>query len=274
MKPVHARWIALVACAAGLLACKPETAVPVAAGASAAPAATVSVAPAVSAPLHDEIGSDARRVIGISYAQGIDQYPGLKQALLAYAQRQRTELDKALAALGENAKPTAPYELSLQFSKVLDTPQFVAVTASGTLYTGGAHGQPLLQGFVWLPQQDRLLDAAALIASAQGWQAVSDNVRGQLHARAAQRAGDVDEAQRAAYLKDADKQIDDGTAPAAENFALFLPLTDASGQVQALRFTFPPYQVGPYADGAQSVDVPIDAVRPFIAPQYRALFGG
>ena len=40
----------------------------------------------------------------------------------------------------------------------------------------------------------------------------------------------------------------------------------------ALRFVFPPYQVGPYADGTQTVDVPAEVLRPHIAPEYAGLF--
>ncbi len=42
----------------------------------------------------------------------------------------------------------------------------------------------------------------------------------------------------------------------------------------ALRFVFPPYQVGPYADGTQTVEIPSDVVLPKIAPVYRHLFVG
>jgi len=42
----------------------------------------------------------------------------------------------------------------------------------------------------------------------------------------------------------------------------------------ALRFVFPPYQVGPYADGTQTVDIPADVLLPKVAPAYRHLFVG
>jgi len=37
---------------------------------------------------------------------------------------------------------------------------------------------------------------------------------------------------------------------------------------------FPPYQVGPYSDGTQTVEVPSVALLPHIAPAYRSLFEG
>jgi hypothetical protein len=50
--------------------------------------------------------------------------------------------------------------------------------------------------------------------------------------------------------------------------------SDASGALRALRFVFPPYQVGPYSDGMQTVEVPARVLLPHVAPEYRALFAG
>ncbi len=75
--------------------------------------------------------------MGISYPAGIDRYPGLARALQNYATSARSDLQQALDGLG-NDKPTMPYELSLSFEKLLETPQLVVVSADGSRYTGGA----------------------------------------------------------------------------------------------------------------------------------------
>lgn len=144
--------------------------------------------------LKDVIESNDRYVIGISYPAAVNRHPGLAKALSDYTAAERAELMQAVDAFG-NDKPSAPYELSLAFEQVVDTPQIVAVAADGSRYTGGAHGQPLIARFVWLPQQDARLTAAALIPGAKGWQAVSDYVREQLHTAVVNRA-DEDELPR------------------------------------------------------------------------------
>jgi hypothetical protein len=68
--------------------------------------------------------------------------------------------------------------------------------------------------------------------------------------------------------------IDEGSDPDPDNFSQFEPVTGAGGRVTALRFVFPPYQVGPYSDGIQTVQVPASALLPHIAPEYRPLFEG
>mgnify|MGYP006198232425 CR=1 FL=1 len=85
-------------------------------------------------------------------------------------------------------------------------------------------------------------------------------------------ADDLDPADRVQLMKTSTRMIDEGTQPKAENFSEFVPLMDAGGRITALRFVFPPYQVGPYADGTQTVDVPAEVLRPHIAPEYAGLF--
>ncbi len=242
------------------------------AGDSAAPAAAPAATEAL-VELKDVIETNDRYVVGISYPAAAKRYPGLAKALADYSAAERAELMEAVEAFG-NDKPTAPYELSLAFEQVVDTPQIVAVAADGSRYTGGAHGQPLIARFVWLPGQDSRLTAAALIPEPKGWQAVSDYVREQLHTAVVTRA-DEDElppTDRAELIKNTSRMIDEGTEPEADNFSEFVPVLDAAGRVTALRFVFPPYQVGPYADGTQTVEVPATVLLPHVAPAYAGLF--
>ena len=242
--------------------------------ASGAPAAAPTDVPAVApTALKDVIETTDRYVIGISYPPSANQYPGLAKALGDYSAAARAELMEAVEAFG-NDKPTAPYELSLTFEQVVNTPQIVAIAADGSRYTGGAHGQPLIARFVWLPQHDQRLTSAALVTGPKGWQAISDYVREHLHTAVVTRA-DEDElaaVDRAALIKSTSRMIDEGTEPEPGNFSEFVPVLDASGHITALRFVFPPYQVGPYADGTQTVDVPAAVLRPHVAPEYAGLF--
>ena len=187
----------------------------------------------------------------------------------------RGDLMQAVGGL-KGQKPTAPYDLSLQFTGLVDTPDVVAVAADGSSYTGGAHGIPLVARFVWLPKTRQMLTAQGLFASTNAWQVISDAAREQLTTTLSQRldADDLEGADRAQQLKNSSRMIDDGTAPKAENFAQFEPVMDVSGRIRALRFVFPPYQVGPYVDGTRTVDIPARVLLPIMAPDYKSLFIG
>src|SRR5690606_2269133 len=208
--------------------------------------------------LEDVIERDPRYIVGISYSPVAKSHPGLAALLKAYADAARAELDTALQGLGD-ARPDGPYDLALAFSEVAATADIVAIAANGSSYTGGAHGNPLVARFVWLPARGERLAADALRADAQGWAAAPAHVREQLYPRADQMAST-----RAL--------IDQGTAPAASSFDQFEPVLDADGRIIALRFVFPPYQVGPYSAGVQVVEVPSAVLSPLVAGEYRDLF--
>ena len=269
MKPVL---LALIVLMAG--ACKREAAIPASpVPEPAEPAGTVA-GPAAAVPeLKDVIETTDSYIVGISYPPAINKYPGLAQVVSAYSDAARAELMQAVAGFG-NDKPSAPYELSLNFEQVVETPQLVAIAADGSRYTGGAHGEPLVARFVWLPVENRLLTANALVPKVEGWAAIAGYVREQLHTSVSVRA-DADEMppeERLQFVRNADKMIDEGTEPDVDNFSQFQPVVDAGGKVTAVRFVFPPYQVGPYADGTQTVDVPAAVLLPHVAPEYLGLF--
>ena len=246
-----------------------DTAAPVAplpdAGQPAAAAAPVA--------LQDVIETKPDYIIGISYPQAIAKHPVLAQALQAYAESARADLMQAVAGL-EGRKPSAPYDLSLQFTGLVDTPRIVAAAADGSSYTGGVHGNPLVQRFVWLPQRNEMLRSQQLIVDAAGWKVVSDYCREQLMTALSQQLDEdaLEGDARAQVLRTGSKMVDDGTAPSAGNFARFEPVMNADGSIRALRFVFPPAQVGPYSDGTRTVDVPAQVLLPLVAPDYKALF--
>ncbi len=224
--------------------------------------------------MKDVVETKPDYIIGISYPKSAAGHPGLAKALQAYADAARAALMKAVARKG-NASG-APFDLSLQFTGLVDTPGLVAVAADGSSYTGGAHGNPLVARFVWLPAQDELLTAQALIPVATGWKPIADACREQLMTMLSQRlaADDLAPGDYAEQLRMGSLAIADGTAPDARNFAQFEPVVDADGRIRALRFVFPPNQIGSYSDGTLAVDVPAATLLPHIAPRYRTMFRG
>lgn len=121
-----------------------------------------------------------------------------------------------------------------------------------------------------------MLTAPALFPNANAWQVLSDVTREQLATLLSQRldADELEGAERAEQLQAGSRMINDGTEPEAANFAQFEPVMDVSGRIRALRFVFPPYQVGPYVDGTRTVDIPTRTLLPIMAPEFKALFIG
>lgn len=215
-------------------------------------------------------------VIGISYPEGEIRHPQLAAEMKRYADEQRAQFMQAVnarAAEGDGDDAML-YDLSLRFAEVLDSPGLVAYAVDGSSFTGGAHGTALMERFVWLPQQGKRLAAAELLPGQEGRVAIADYVREQLHTALSQRvdADELSPAERSELIRNASRMIDEGTTPEPENFDVFEPVADRAGKLTALRFIFPPYQVGPYADGMQTVEVPASVLLPYVASEYRELF--
>jgi len=121
-----------------------------------------------------------------------------------------------------------------------------------------------------------MLRAEALVQDPEGWNDISTFVRESLHAALSQRldADDLPPEDRLRLMRTGGRMIDEGTAPEAANFTHFEPVKGTGGRLRALRFVFPPYQVGPYSDGVQTVEVPAAVLLPNLAPEYRDLFAG
>ncbi|MFS8416876.1 DUF3298 domain-containing protein [Xanthomonas campestris] len=250
----------------------PEAAQPAAEQAPAA-AAEPAVQPVAEGPLQDVIKHAPAYMVGISYPPGLEAHPELQALIRGYAQDARSELMQAVSGLG-NDKPAAPYELSLAFEKVLQSADLIVVSADGSRYTGGAHGEPLVARFVWLIKERKQLTAQALIPDPAGWEQIGQAVAQRLHAAAEQRveADRVPAEEQAEQVASADRMIAEGTAAQADNFAQFVPVLNSAGKISALRFVFPPYQVGPYSDGTQTAEIPAATLLTWVAPEYAHLF--
>jgi hypothetical protein len=252
-----------------LSACQKPAPAPAATGQASRPA----IAPTPRTALKDELETASDHIIGISYPQGLAKYPGLAGEAQRYAAQARQQVLEAV----KQRPPTAqdgPYELSLEFKLKHESPTLVVLAVDGSAYTGGAHGTPLIQRWVWLPPQGRRLTVAELFPQAESWQRIAGEVRAQLRTELEQRldADKVPPADRAAAIKAANTLIEGGTEPDPSDFAVFEPVLDGDGKIMALRFVFPPYQVGTYADGMRTVELPAARLVQDVAPQYRALF--
>jgi hypothetical protein len=265
--------LACALCLAALSACKDEADTPAAPAQTAQPpAAQAAAVPPVE--LKDIIETNSRFIIGISYPPAASKYPALAADMQRFAEVARQDLMKAVAEADPN-KQSAPFDLTLNFSLLTENPQMVAVAADGSSFLGGAHSVPIIARFVWLPQANKMLRADALFSDPSSWGPISEYVREQLHATLSQRidADELPPEQRAELMRSIGKTIDSGTEPKPFAYRWFEPvLAPGDDKIVALRFVFPPYQVGPYVDGTRSVEVPAEILMPHLAPEFQPMF--
>lgn len=206
-------------------------------------ASTQQVPVAVEEAPRDVFERNAQSIVGISYPPGAHLPAGLSRELRAYAATQRTTLDGAIAKRKPN---DAPYELTLAFSQLVDSPRLIVIGADSSLYTGGASSRFAQHWFVWQRDRGRLLRADELMPGTAGWAAVQAFLRSP--AAAAPEAAPAN-----AALADPRQLV---------------PRVNSQGQVFAVGVP----TLRPGSAEAAVVDVPADVVRPFIAPEFASWF--
>ena len=262
--------VAILVCTAALVvACKREAPANAPATATAQPTATS--APVV---LQDQVEHTPTWLLGITYPKGVTLPSGLAQEIKAYADASRKRLVDA-AAPHKAGDAGVPYDMSLEFRQIAPQAQgLIAIAADGSLYSGGAQGDPLIRRFLWDMQSASLIRAQDLVTGDAGWVAISNSARetllGQIRTRMEddkQVPEDIDKA-----IAKMTPIVESGTQPAASEFSEFEPMIDAQGKLVGLTFVFPPYQVAGYSDGIQRADVPVVVFQQYLDPKYRGLF--
>lgn len=238
------------------------------------PRAAAARPAATAVALKDVLETTPTHIIGISYPKELAQYPGLAEQAKRYAEQARQQVVDAVRQRPAADAAAAPFELSLEFKVKHESPKLVVLAVDGSSYTGGVHGTPMIQRWVWLPPEQRLLTVADLFPHEGSWRSISTSVRQQLRNSVTQRldAEKVPPTERAEMVRVTAAMIDGGTEARADDFAVFEPVMTADGKIGALRFVFPPYQVGTYADGMHTVELPAAQLVGMVNPTYRGLF--
>ncbi|MBS0200494.1 MAG: DUF3298 domain-containing protein [Proteobacteria bacterium] len=262
--------VVMLACTAALIvACKREA--PANAPATGAAQPTAASTPVV---LQDQVEHTPTWLLGITYPKGVTLPPGLAQEVKAYADASRKRLVDA-AAPHKAGDAGVPYDMSLEFRQIAPQAQgLIAIAADGSLYSGGAQGDPLIRRFLWDTRSGGLIRAQDLVTGDAGWVAISNSARetllGQIRTRMEDDKQLPEEIDKA--IAKMTPIVESGTQPAASEFSEFEPMIDAQGKLVGLTFVFPPYQVAGYSDGIQRADVPVAVFQQYLNPKYRGLF--
>ena len=259
---LHPLTCLIVAGAFSLLASCTQTSVP------ATPAAAAGAQQ--TAP-NEDVGQGNGYAYHVRYPQLAPEWNTLADALRTWAAaRKRDFLDARLADENNNAPP---YNLDLEFNIARRTSDFVSVLADGNVYTGGAHPAPLVASFNLHTSDGKLIELADLFTdSGVALEALSAEARRQLEGSfEAKLRETTPEKDQAAALKRMREWVARGTQAQAETFAAFL-VDGLEAKAIGLTLIFPSYQVAPYAEGTQQIEVPAKVFYPLLKPEYRDAF--
>lgn len=147
-----------------------------------------------------------------------------------------------------------------------DIPALLVLQSEGYVFTGGAHGMPIVTTLLWDKAAKKrlavgaLLDEPALIAAIKGRFCKALDAEREKRRGAPVDASDPDE------LDDFVKCVD----PAKQTI---LPVSLKGKALDTIRIVIMPYEAGPYAEGIYRIDLPVDAaVLATVKPAWRGSF--
>lgn len=224
-------------------------------------------------------GEDKGYRYRINYPAMQPEWRALDDAAHAYGDAQKKSFFADLAKRpplkpGDSPALQATWELQLDITVATETESFVSVLANGSIFTGGAHPNPIVASFSEHVSRGKIVAIGDLFANADaGIKQLSTETRRQLKAQfeAKLRAQLADPKVLAEQLKNSAEMIDKGTQPTPENFSTFL-VDGAGGKAIGLTIVFAPYQVAPYVEGTQQIEVPARVFYVQLKPEYRDAF--
>jgi hypothetical protein len=260
-------------------ATSPASAPAASASAPVIPAAATAPAPASTAPVPGDHAVTRHYKIAI----GLPALPAaakpLADAMRATADNAKRDFVQALPdpkTLPEFAN--RQFELRLDFKIAAQTPAFTSVRESGSSDTGGAHPNPVQAAFVFDRKAGKLVTLDELFAAPDAARKALANfahaaLLKKLMANAPKPGEGSPDAIRE-WKSNMLQMLDGGTKPTTVNYSVFVVQAGATPDAASPGITliFPPYQVAPYVEGTQTVDVPASVFAKFLKPAYQGDF--
>lgn len=170
------------------------------------------------------------------------------------------------------------FELRLDFKIAANTPTFTSVRETGMQDTGGAHPLPVEAAFVFDRKAGKLVTLDDLFADPDAARKALANFAHDALLKKfmahAPKPGEGSPAALREWKANMVQMLNDGTRPTTVNYSLFVVRAGASAAAPSpgLALIFPPYQVAPYVEGTQVVDVPATLFAHWLKTGYRGDF--
>jgi len=149
---------------------------------------------------------------------------------------------------------------------VADIPTLLVMQSEGYIYTGGAHGMPIVTTLIWDKAAKKRLATDTVLDKSVLDRGLKDRFCAALDAERAKRRGEPVKA-------GAPDQLDEFTRCVDLTKQTILPVSLKGQALDTIRVVIMPYEAGPYAEGIYQLDLPVDAaVLQAVKPAYKGAF--
>lgn len=187
-----------------------------------------------------------------------------------YAEEMRTLRQFIEGAQGERTEAgepedMPPYAKEITLTGAAETGNLLSLKRVDFDYSGGAHPNTLTSGILWDKTTKRRLTAADLFAKGANLTVLDQALCSALNTAKKVRSPDS----ASVTLTGSD-----WSCPRVADTPFVLTPGNTPGKAGGLTFLVGPYQVGPYAEGAYEIAIPLGIFRQLLAPAYAPEFAG
>lgn len=204
----------------------------------------------------------------------------LAQLLFNEARASLNALKEQAVADRESAEQTAAengteswfrqYSMDYRFEQTARAGDIISILQNVSTYTGGAHPNYALRGFVYQRGEPDQIAITGIVADPAGFGA-----RLKHHLVEAKIQRGYAEAERASVAAEVDELTgDDATAGTRSGANFVLAPSTEDGKFGGIAVLFSPYDVGPYAEGAYVITVPAAELTGMLTDDWAGRFGG
>ena len=171
--------------------------------------------------------------------------------------RDNAETVRARAAKGaasdqatakKDGYPFRNHSYEEKYAIVADTPRVLVLQSDGYIYTGGAHGYPINTVIIWDKAAKKRLATSALVDIAAFKRLANDRFCKELDRQRVEKRGEP--------VQRGEGMFSDCVDIAKQTV---LPVSKVGKALDALRVVIGPYEAGPYAEGAYTIELRFDA---------------
>lgn len=242
---------------------------------SSAAASSTAAAPA-AAPTAAALPAAARKVkeesdlyiFDYAYPAAAAAIPALKAWLDAHIDKERSELVADATESKQGAEkegfPYRTYSRGYDWKVVTETPGWLSLSSIVSTYTGGAHPNYVFDTILWDKQAGKRRDPKDMFVSTEALaKAIQPEFCRQIDQQRAKKRG-------APVKRGSDDMFTDCLDPTPYTVILGSSNGTTFDRVGVL---VPPYEAGPYAEGAYEVTIPVTAeILEAVKPEFRSSF--
>ena len=201
----------------------------------------------------------------------LKSYPALAADLLGEGKRwadgQRAEADAARKEDPDRFRQRGyTYERHYRMRSEI-AGRYISIVRVDYGETGGAHPNSDLDTIIWDKQANKRISIRPFVTDTADGSAALKAMRGQIVASLA--------AEKKARGADIDTDRFDAIEPKLLKIgAVTLAPSTEAGKSSGLTFHYPPYAVGPYAEGEYVAFVPWETLKPYLTPEGTKIFSG